>query len=166
LKELRAQKGLSQSELAKRAKMNAAGIAKLEQGVREPSWATVLTLAAALKVNVESFVPVTPGRVWRSSPISPAKRVRPDEGRLGEATALLRAVHDDPSAVAGWGVLADWLADRELQAELYCRRRMAYLEHAARKPNNLPTGKRHRDRRREATRAWEAERANIERQYG
>ncbi len=56
LKELREQTGLSQAELAELAGMNRFGVAKLEQGVREPSWATVQALARALGVEVGEFV--------------------------------------------------------------------------------------------------------------
>jgi transcriptional regulator with XRE-family HTH domain len=56
LKRLREAAGLSQPELAARAGMNQYGVAKLEQGVREPSWATVQALAAALGVSCEAFM--------------------------------------------------------------------------------------------------------------
>src|SRR3954469_9408998 len=55
LKELREKAGLTQPELAERAGMNRFGIAKLEQGVREPTWATVQALARALGVNCTAF---------------------------------------------------------------------------------------------------------------
>jgi transcriptional regulator with XRE-family HTH domain len=55
LKQLRTASGLSQTELADRAGMNRFGIAKLEQGVREPSWGTALRLAKALGVSVAEF---------------------------------------------------------------------------------------------------------------
>ncbi len=55
LKELRKAAGLSQAELAELAGMHRFGVAKLEQGIREPSWATVQALAAALGVKCEAF---------------------------------------------------------------------------------------------------------------
>jgi transcriptional regulator with XRE-family HTH domain len=55
LKALREEKGLSQRELAERAGMNQFGVAKLEQGVREPTWATVQALARALGVRCTAF---------------------------------------------------------------------------------------------------------------
>jgi len=58
LKELREEAGMSQSALAEAAGMNLWGIAKLEQGTREPSWHTVLALADALGVSTEEFRPV------------------------------------------------------------------------------------------------------------
>lgn len=57
LKELRAGSGLSQQALADRAGMHVQAVAKLEQGLREPSWATVQALATALDVGVEAFLP-------------------------------------------------------------------------------------------------------------
>jgi transcriptional regulator with XRE-family HTH domain len=55
LKRLREERGLSQAALAEAAGMNVFGVAKLEQGVREPGWATVLKLAAALGVECTAF---------------------------------------------------------------------------------------------------------------
>ena len=55
LKRLREEAGLSQAALADRAGMNVFGIAKIEQGLREPGWATVLKLAGALGVECTAF---------------------------------------------------------------------------------------------------------------
>jgi transcriptional regulator with XRE-family HTH domain len=55
LKELRERAGLSQAQLAEKAAMNVFGVAKLEQGQRDPSWASVLALAAALGVDCSAF---------------------------------------------------------------------------------------------------------------
>ena len=55
LKRLREEAGLSQAALAERAGVNVFGIAKIEQGLREPNWATVLRLAAALEVECTAF---------------------------------------------------------------------------------------------------------------
>jgi transcriptional regulator with XRE-family HTH domain len=55
LKELREQAGLTQQELADAAGMHRFGIAKLEQGLREPSWATVRNLCMALGISCEAF---------------------------------------------------------------------------------------------------------------
>jgi transcriptional regulator with XRE-family HTH domain len=55
LKRLREAAGLTQPELAGRAGMNQFGVAKLEQGVREPTWATVQALARALGVDCTAF---------------------------------------------------------------------------------------------------------------
>src|SRR6185437_16120796 len=41
-------KANAQAALAERAGLNVFGVAKIEQGLREPNWATALKLAAAL----------------------------------------------------------------------------------------------------------------------
>jgi transcriptional regulator with XRE-family HTH domain len=55
LKRLRAERGLSQSELAERAGLSQNGISQWEAGTREPSWSNVLALAAALGVPCTAF---------------------------------------------------------------------------------------------------------------
>src|SRR5437868_5629281 len=71
LKELRVAAGLTQEALAERAKMSKAGIADLEQGRREPSWATVIALAEALSVTCQAFLEKP------SQPTTETKRGRP-----------------------------------------------------------------------------------------
>lgn len=56
LRELRDGAGLTQQELAEKAGMLPAALARLERGERSPLWETVLKLAAALQVGVEEFV--------------------------------------------------------------------------------------------------------------
>lgn len=58
LKELREAAGMTQGQLADLAGMNMFGIAKLEQGLRDPGWSTVLAIAAALKVTPNEFITV------------------------------------------------------------------------------------------------------------
>ena len=53
LKRLRQEADLSQAALAERAGMNVFGVAKIEQGIREPGWGTVLKLAAALSLRFQ-----------------------------------------------------------------------------------------------------------------
>jgi transcriptional regulator with XRE-family HTH domain len=56
LRELREAAGLSRKELADKAGLQSeAGIRNLEQGVRRPTWETVLALARALGVSCEAF---------------------------------------------------------------------------------------------------------------
>jgi transcriptional regulator with XRE-family HTH domain len=55
LRQLREAAGLSQEALAERAGLHRFGVAKLERGEREPSWATVRALAKALGVNCLAF---------------------------------------------------------------------------------------------------------------
>lgn len=57
LKALREAKGLSQAELAAAAGLALGGVTKLEQGHREPSWATALALSEALGCSLDDFRP-------------------------------------------------------------------------------------------------------------
>jgi transcriptional regulator with XRE-family HTH domain len=78
LKDLRTAAGLTQEQLAGKAGMTKDGVAQLEQGRREPAWATVLALAGALGVTCEAFTKEPAKR-------DPAKRGRPaarDRGKV------------------------------------------------------------------------------------
>lgn len=88
LRALREAAGLTQAQLAERSGMNQFGVAKLEQGLREPSWASVMTLANALGVSCEAFAesftetppveePRSPGRPRKPQPEAPP----PKKGR-------------------------------------------------------------------------------------
>lgn len=55
LRELRAEAGLSQSELAERMGLTQGSIGHLETGRREATWSTVITLAKALGVTCAAF---------------------------------------------------------------------------------------------------------------
>jgi transcriptional regulator with XRE-family HTH domain len=55
LKELREKAGITQQQLGVKAGIHKLTVAKLEQGIREPSWATVQTLSTALGVTCEAF---------------------------------------------------------------------------------------------------------------
>ena len=55
LREIRRQKGITQDELARLAGLHKLAIAKLEQGVQEPTWSTVVALVDALKLNGGDF---------------------------------------------------------------------------------------------------------------
>lgn len=57
LRTLRDAAKLTQAKLAELAGMSEAGIKQLESGRREPSFETVLTIAAALGVNLADFDP-------------------------------------------------------------------------------------------------------------
>jgi len=72
LKRLREEAGLSQAALAERAGMNVFGIAKIEQGLREPGWVTVLKLAAALGVECTAFCP----NAGQRKPVAKSGRVK------------------------------------------------------------------------------------------
>ena len=55
LKSLRQNAGLTQEELAKKARLSHHGLTKLEQGDRKPTWETVQALCKALGVSCEEF---------------------------------------------------------------------------------------------------------------
>lgn len=57
LERLRAEKKLSQSELAQRAGCHKQTISNLERGTQEPVWPLVLALAKALGVTPNDFMP-------------------------------------------------------------------------------------------------------------
>jgi transcriptional regulator with XRE-family HTH domain len=80
LKALRESAGLTQQELAARAGMHKLGVAKLEQGLREPTWATVQALAKALGLTCLDFV-AEEGEAARQTPATMGRpRARPAEG--------------------------------------------------------------------------------------
>src|SRR5262245_43115814 len=56
LRELRESEGWTQAALAERAGLNRFAVAKLEQGLREPTWGTVQKLARAFGVDCTAFV--------------------------------------------------------------------------------------------------------------
>jgi transcriptional regulator with XRE-family HTH domain len=60
LKRLRVAAGLTQGELAERAKCHRFTVAKLEQDRQEPAWPLVLALARALGVGAGAFDPAVP----------------------------------------------------------------------------------------------------------
>jgi DNA-binding XRE family transcriptional regulator len=55
LKELRAEAGMTQEQLAKKAKIARVTLARLETGVFGPSWETAIMLCKALGVRCEAF---------------------------------------------------------------------------------------------------------------
>jgi transcriptional regulator with XRE-family HTH domain len=77
LRELREAAGLTQEQLAERAGLHTLSVAKLEQGVREPTWATVLELAEALGVSVAKFAEQTVNRAAKRVRGRPPKAVPP-----------------------------------------------------------------------------------------
>jgi DNA-binding XRE family transcriptional regulator len=62
LKQLRARADLSREMLARTAGISASGLAKIEYGITDPAWGTVLRLARALGVSVEAFADAQPAR--------------------------------------------------------------------------------------------------------
>jgi transcriptional regulator with XRE-family HTH domain len=76
LKALREARGLTQIQLAEAAGLNLHGLTKLEQGVGEPHWPTVLALADALDCKPNDFM----GEAGRSESIEP-RRGRPPKSK-------------------------------------------------------------------------------------
>jgi transcriptional regulator with XRE-family HTH domain len=64
--------------LGERAEMHKLTVAKLEQGIREPSWATVIALAEALGVDCRAFLEP-------AGELPEPKRGRPPKARDGNA---------------------------------------------------------------------------------
>lgn len=56
VKALRAEKGLTQVQVAERMKVPATFLSDIERGVRNPSWSTILSLAKALGVKPSEIV--------------------------------------------------------------------------------------------------------------
>jgi transcriptional regulator with XRE-family HTH domain len=98
LRRLREAAGLTQGQLGERAGYHGFTVAKLEQGLQEPTWPTVLALAEALGVNCLAFVPEDggapaesrgPGRPRKAAAGGPATQVEavkeatPARGRKG-----------------------------------------------------------------------------------
>jgi transcriptional regulator with XRE-family HTH domain len=81
LKELRQKARMTQPQLAEKAGLSKAGIAHLEQGLREPSWTTVQALAAALGVDCLAF---------KAAPAAGTKAAR--RGRPSKNAAKTQAI--------------------------------------------------------------------------
>lgn len=102
LKLLREAAHLTQPELAARASMNRFGVAKLEQGVREPSWATVQALARALGVSVLAFTDeaqaeeLAPASSVRSAPPQPVPAGRRAQSTSRKARTTKRRGRGSP----------------------------------------------------------------------
>jgi transcriptional regulator with XRE-family HTH domain len=96
LKQLREQAGMSQKELAQQAGLALSAIGHLEQGLRKPTWETVLALANVLSVTCDAFTdqpedrpPAAPGRPRKASAgpapsKAAAKRKSPKRGVKGK----------------------------------------------------------------------------------
>jgi transcriptional regulator with XRE-family HTH domain len=98
LKRLRQASGLTQGQLADRAGFHGFTVAKLEQGLQEPTWPTVLALAAALGVNCLAFV--AEGRGEQAEARRPG---RPRKATGALPTEALEAEQAKPPARTGKG---------------------------------------------------------------
>jgi transcriptional regulator with XRE-family HTH domain len=81
LKALRERAGLTQKELAERAGLALSAVGHLEQGLRQPSWATVVALGKALGVRSTAFEEET------GAPEADALPRRPGRPRAAEKPA-------------------------------------------------------------------------------
>ena len=75
LRELREQKGLTQSQLAELVGVKRDAVARWEADVREPGWSNVVALAQALGVDCTAFLQ------------APAEKLTPKRGRPSKAAA-------------------------------------------------------------------------------
>ena len=55
VKDARVAKGLTQTELAKKAGVHSNTIAKIEQGIQQPSYPTIKKLSKILDININDF---------------------------------------------------------------------------------------------------------------
>jgi DNA-binding XRE family transcriptional regulator len=78
LKELRTQAGLTQTALAEASGLPVGSIRNYEQGQREPYWAVVSQLAAALGVSCEAFADSAIRAEPEQQEPRPSKRQSPD----------------------------------------------------------------------------------------
>jgi transcriptional regulator with XRE-family HTH domain len=81
LKELREHAGLTQQQLAENAGIHTLTVAKLEQGIREPTWATVQALADALGLSCEAFSTPAAAR----EPMGRGRPAKPHSGEPADA---------------------------------------------------------------------------------
>jgi len=105
LRALREEAGLSQKELAAQSGCSISIVQKLEQGLNEPTWPTVLALAKALGVDCtafteepsfESLEPKKPGRPRKPAPAD-------DEAGPSEESAADDPKDGPPPAKKGRG---------------------------------------------------------------
>ena len=55
VREMRAERGATQQHLAEAAGMTVAHLSKIERGLTNPTWGTVVALASALKVSIAAL---------------------------------------------------------------------------------------------------------------
>ncbi len=97
LRELREKAGLSREQLAQRAGMHKFGVAKLERGDREPSWASVQALARALGVKCDDFTDADPNQGnTPGKPAHMAQKGRSSDGAIQDTPPGERAGRGKP----------------------------------------------------------------------
>jgi transcriptional regulator with XRE-family HTH domain len=92
LKALREARGLTQIQLAEAAGLNLHGLTKLEQGVGEPHWPTVLALADALDCKPNDFI----GQAGESEGVEPRRGRPPKSKGPGVPSSSLDGKPSDP----------------------------------------------------------------------
>src|SRR5262245_35473829 len=80
LRELRENAGLTQLDLAERIGTTVRNISRLETGVQEPTWPTVVALAAVFGVSCDAFL-------QRPAALPEPQRGRPRKPRPGNVSA-------------------------------------------------------------------------------
>ncbi len=85
LKQLREAAGLTQHQLAEKARLHYMSVSRLERGVRDPSWETVQLLAEALGTTCTAFEGTVAGRPPAAPAMGRPKKGEPaPEGDQGE----------------------------------------------------------------------------------
>ncbi len=86
LREMRADAGLTQQQLADKVGLHRVALARLETGESSPSWETVLALSTALGVSCEAFR-TAPADAPKKGPGRPRKATPETGGANTEAPA-------------------------------------------------------------------------------
>ena len=113
LKELRTQKGLTQSELSKALNVSASSIGMYEQGRREPDTTTLAEIAAYFNVTTDYLLGRTdqPHDPHTPPATGPQKE---DEG----GTILMRAQNElDPDELQQLENMAEYFLDKKLKGK-------------------------------------------------
>jgi transcriptional regulator with XRE-family HTH domain len=77
LRDTREAGGISQEEIARKAKLNRTFISFLERGLRQPSLATMFALAGALQIRVSRLVAEVEQRLESYRVLPQSKKARP-----------------------------------------------------------------------------------------
>lgn len=111
MRAVRLSRGLTLSALADAADIGKGSLSELENGVRNPTLATLYALAAPLQVPLATLLADTPGAVVTDDGV----RVRLlDSGRSGEVVREVYALDLDPGAVRVAGSHGDGVVEHLL----------------------------------------------------
>lgn len=109
LKRFREAAGLSQAQLAEKAGLHRFGVAKIEQGLREPGWGTVQAICGALGLSCSAF---------EVSLIRKVRVIRNDDGKEARPVQGYARLISDRKREGGFRETATVLTDKELLREL------------------------------------------------